>query len=213
MSISYPVSVDTLTNPNSTSKQNNPDHAIQHANANDAIEAIETKLGTSSSTASSGTVLRGTGSGASAFGAIVNADIDASAAIAFSKLAASAWTAFTPTASVFTIGNGTTSGKYIKIGRIITYVGAFTVGSTTSGGVFTFNLPFVATDTTEKGTAQLLDASPGTFWDAICHKGSTSTIVFYANNSAQALAFNYAVPFTWATSDSIAWTMTYESTS
>lgn len=52
-----------------------------------AMIAVETKLGSGSSTASSGTVLRGTGAGTSAWGAITNAYIDAAAAIALSKLA------------------------------------------------------------------------------------------------------------------------------
>ena len=52
----------------------------------DALIAVETKLGTGSSTASANTVLRGTGSGATAFGQIVSADITAST-IANSRLA------------------------------------------------------------------------------------------------------------------------------
>ena len=54
---------------------------------NDAIIAIETKLGTGSSTPTANTVMRGTGTGTSAYGQIVNGDVSASAAIAHSKLA------------------------------------------------------------------------------------------------------------------------------
>lgn len=42
-------------------------HAAQHANVNDAVEALEAKLGIGSSTAASGKLLRGTGAGASAW--------------------------------------------------------------------------------------------------------------------------------------------------
>lgn len=49
MAISFPTSLDALTNPNTTDKQNNPSHAAQHANANDAIEALEAKVGIDSS--------------------------------------------------------------------------------------------------------------------------------------------------------------------
>ena len=45
MATNYPTSLDSFTNPTSSSTLNSPSHAAQHANANDAIEAIETKLG------------------------------------------------------------------------------------------------------------------------------------------------------------------------
>lgn len=75
MATNYPTSLDTLTNPTSTDDTVTVDHAAQHANANDAIEALETKLGTGSSTATDNTVLRGTGAGATAFGQIDIGDI------------------------------------------------------------------------------------------------------------------------------------------
>ena len=41
----YPAAIISLTNPTSTDKLNSPDHATQHINANDEIEAIETEIG------------------------------------------------------------------------------------------------------------------------------------------------------------------------
>jgi len=49
MSINFPTSLDTLTNPISTDPQNNPSHSAQHANSNDAIEALEAKVGVTGS--------------------------------------------------------------------------------------------------------------------------------------------------------------------
>jgi len=48
MSTQYPNSLDILVNPNSTDRLDSPTvpHHEQHANANDAIEAIQTVLGT-----------------------------------------------------------------------------------------------------------------------------------------------------------------------
>ena len=46
MTTSYPGAVDALINPVSTDPLSAPAHAAQHANANDAIEAIEATLGT-----------------------------------------------------------------------------------------------------------------------------------------------------------------------
>lgn len=46
MATSYPGALDTLTNPTGTDYQDTVDHAAQHTNANDAIEAIQAELGT-----------------------------------------------------------------------------------------------------------------------------------------------------------------------
>jgi hypothetical protein len=45
MSTNFPDSLDTLTNPSSTDALSSPSHSQQHANANDAIEALQTKVG------------------------------------------------------------------------------------------------------------------------------------------------------------------------
>ena len=39
MATNYPTSLDAFVNPLSTDSQNSPSHSLQHANANDAIEA------------------------------------------------------------------------------------------------------------------------------------------------------------------------------
>lgn len=55
MASNYPTSLDTFTNPSANDSLNSPSHALQHANANDAIEALEAKLGIGDSTAGSAT--------------------------------------------------------------------------------------------------------------------------------------------------------------
>lgn len=45
MAINFPTSLDSLTNPISTDRLNSPDHAVQHENANDIVEALEAKVG------------------------------------------------------------------------------------------------------------------------------------------------------------------------
>lgn len=51
MATNFPTSLDALTNPLSSNKLNDAGvlHADQHANANDAIEALEAKVGVNSS--------------------------------------------------------------------------------------------------------------------------------------------------------------------
>jgi hypothetical protein len=45
LATSFPDSLDVLSNPNGTNSLSNPSHAEQHSNANDAIEALQTKVG------------------------------------------------------------------------------------------------------------------------------------------------------------------------
>lgn len=53
MTITYPTTLDTLTNPTGTDLLENSnaalDHDVQHSNANDAIEALEAKVGVNGS--------------------------------------------------------------------------------------------------------------------------------------------------------------------
>jgi len=45
MTTSYPGALDALTNPSSGDQLNSPSHAGQHANVNDAIEAMQAAMG------------------------------------------------------------------------------------------------------------------------------------------------------------------------
>jgi len=49
MSTNFPTSLDTLTNPTATDSVATVSHASQHANANDALEALEAKVGINNS--------------------------------------------------------------------------------------------------------------------------------------------------------------------
>ena len=49
MATSFPSGLDALTNPTSSDGLNSPDHAGQHANVNDAVEALEAKVGVNGS--------------------------------------------------------------------------------------------------------------------------------------------------------------------
>ena len=49
MATNFPTSLDTLTNPSATDTLDSPPHDEQHADANDAIEALQAKVGVDSS--------------------------------------------------------------------------------------------------------------------------------------------------------------------
>lgn len=65
--MNYPTSLDAFTNPTTGDFLNSPNHVSQHSEINDAVEALEAKLGISASTPTSGKLLRGTGAGSSAW--------------------------------------------------------------------------------------------------------------------------------------------------
>ena len=50
MATNFPTSIDSFTNPTSGDTLDSPSHAAQHANINDAMVAVQTKLGTGSGT-------------------------------------------------------------------------------------------------------------------------------------------------------------------
>jgi microcystin-dependent protein len=49
MATNFPTSLDALTNPTSGQALNSPSHSGQHTNSNDAIEALQAKVGVNSS--------------------------------------------------------------------------------------------------------------------------------------------------------------------
>jgi hypothetical protein len=89
MPINFPASLDSFANPTAGSYEDDTglEHHTQHANANDAAEALEAKLGIGASTPAANTILGGNGTGTSGWRQVVNGDI-ANAAISQSGVAA-----------------------------------------------------------------------------------------------------------------------------
>lgn len=56
MASNYPTSLDSFTNPTSGDKLDSPSHSDQHSNVNDAVEALQVKIGIGASPAGSATV-------------------------------------------------------------------------------------------------------------------------------------------------------------
>jgi hypothetical protein len=55
MASNFPTSLDNFSNPTTGNKLDSPSHAGQHGDANDAVEALERKIGVGASTAGSAT--------------------------------------------------------------------------------------------------------------------------------------------------------------
>lgn len=123
-----------------------------------------------------------------------------------------AWTSFTP---VFTaaggspaVGNGTISGEYRRLGKIVEYRGAFVFGSTSNAGTgewymstpFTANTPDFVT-----GSAFLHDSGTS-YFSATCAMRSAATKLNFIYQASQVAA---TVPMTWATGDRIIWNVLF----
>lgn len=149
---------------------------------------------------------------------IVNADVNAAAAIDQTKLAFTAPQTYVPTwASTGTqpaLGNGTITGRYIQIGKLVYFTVTLTMGTTTTfgTGIYTFTLPVTANSSSPQydlGLGHGRDASAAADYISAAIPASTTTVALETFASPTGNWTN-AVPVTWATSDTIVISGTYE---
>ncbi len=127
MATNFPSSLDSLTNPTSGSALNSPSHSGQHADANDAIEALQAKVGVNGSAvttsldykvanlAPAGTVWlwAGTNAGALAAGFLV-CDGSAVSRTTYSAL-------FSAIGTAYGAGNGSTTFNVPSMNTVLPY--------------------------------------------------------------------------------------------
>ncbi len=113
---------------------------------------------------------------------------------------------YTPTYTNITIGNGTVSSKYTKVGDLIHLEWSLTWGSTTSATASptTIGLPFTA-GADGAGSASALDLGSA-FFHPIVFRSTTSMVP----RSPSAGSYSGTVPFTWTTGDVLTITTTYK---
>ena len=163
-----------------------------------------------------GTVLKG-GASAPSWATIVNADVDAAAAIVQSKLAFDAWQSYTPawtsSGTQPVLGNGTAAGRYVQIGKTVHVQARIVLGSTSTVGTgtyfFSIPVPASANETGVFGTAQLFDSSAGAIYIHAALVNSNSTAVLYSM-AQPAVAASATAPVVPATSDEYRLKLTYE---
>jgi len=167
----YPGSIDSLTNPSAGDALTSPSHSAQHANANDAIEAIETELGVNPSGSDATVAARlsaieagtnlATGAVTSAKiadGTIVNDDINASAAIARSKISGLPTSSTDNTVARF----DSTAGAIQTSGVVIDDNNRLTVATGATGG---YGFASGAVHLSGTGSPEgVVTATPGSTW-------------------------------------------------
>jgi len=129
-----------------------------------------------------------------------------------------AWTAFTPTFSGFTLGNGTIDFKYSKLGKVVQVRGTCTLGTTSvmNGPSLDVTLPV-----TSATSALGFTFGHTSFWNgstvfngsfiAIGGTGNGRVLVYSTSNPySQSLDITSTVPFTWASGQQFFLSLTYQ---
>ena len=189
MAANFPTSLDTDTtvggntadNPASTDATTTPSHSELHQDVGDAVQAVEAKLGTGSSTAAANQVLTGSGSGTSEWAAITNAMVN--------------FTGTTYTAEVYQrpntwntneVSTSTNSCLYFELGTLCLCWGylAFTPGAeVTSGSDIYMRTPrgFASSSSYCFGTYSFGDSSGGGYYNGmVIGAGVTHDVVTFA---------------------------------
>lgn len=122
--------------------------------------------------------------------------------------------AWTTTGTAPDIGNGTVEGRYILSGRMCTVEVKLLAGSTTTFGTgqFQFSLPFAASASSLSayGAARLGDTGTAFYTGVVEVNTSSNVAVIYSNGTGNLVQSNS--PFTWANTDTLRFTVTYEIT-
>lgn len=137
--------------------------------------------------------------------------LDENGLITGSGTSLGAWTAYTPTLTNITLGDGTLEGYYCQIGKIVHYRIQFTLGSTSSvSNLAAIGFPVTPKNTSNYpyGSVHLTDVSLSLHYDATHIVLSGGRIVMSGIGSSGYVGA--ADPFTWDTGDYIFISGTYE---
>jgi hypothetical protein len=128
----------------------------------------------------------------------------------------SSWTAFTPSTTGITAGNGTFDFAYARHGKTIFLRGAFTLGSTSA---ITSNVSITLPVTGANSNRQFGHAvfQQSTFYNGMCFMTGPTYLNFYAFNSASTYSSLTAisgiptyVPVQWLTGHVLSFVITYQ---
>jgi len=145
---------------------------------------------------------------------VANAQVDAAAAIAQSKLAFDAVQTYAPTwtgsAVNPAIGNGTITGRYVQIGKMVWLRIKMLAGTTTTFGTgdWRFTLPVAAAAQDAGATATFFDSSASAVYHGLARFNGSLLRAY--TNASPAVLVDPTNPFTWATADFCELDLVYE---
>jgi hypothetical protein len=129
------------------------------------------------------------------------------------------WATWSPTWTNFTVGNATTSYRYLQVGKTVLFSVEVTFGNSTAmGSVPTFTLPvasanYYATGVTSLGAAAILDNGSAFLKGDVVWLSTTTAKLSALNAGSTYLATNdcsSTVPMTWTTLDRFSMLGSYE---
>jgi hypothetical protein len=125
------------------------------------------------------------------------------------------YSAWTPTVTNLTVGNGTTIARYAQSGKFVHAYYRFTFGSTSSiSGSPTISLPVTAANALcTPAAVNIEDNGTASFAGFGFMTSTTAMSVYYvgaATAYTQYFQITNTLPFTWTTNDNIAFEITYE---
>jgi len=193
MASNFPSSLDSFTNPSSSDAMDSVSvpHATQHSDLNDAVEALQAKVGADSSGVASSHDYK----------------------IAQLESLGTA-VAFTPSWINLTPGDATETWYYVQVNDFVHVYGDTTFGSTTSiGGSVSMTVPVgtissgAALAGTPNGRARCTDSNAGPLFVMTAVQVSSATLVTFCPETIGATfvqrggVVTATYPFTWATGD------------
>jgi hypothetical protein len=125
------------------------------------------------------------------------------------------WSAWSPTWTNVTVGDGTVVARYFKLGRMVWFELHFTLGSTSAvSGLASVDLPVDAAGVAafNVGHGEVIDAS-GFQYGAYTRLTAVDRMAIFVDNGTSAVQLAPLVPFTWTQTDGISLIGFYEAAS
>lgn len=130
------------------------------------------------------------------------------------------WANYTPTIANFTTGNGSVFGRWIQIGKLVTFMAGFIFGSSSAVGAGAVTVSLPATATTPSGTLGVVAIGDASYYDSSALTNYDGAIDMLTTTTCQCRSVSYdgssagvayakrgnvvtAVPMTWATGDEL----------
>ena len=130
------------------------------------------------------------------------------------QLAAGLWVAWTPTLTNLTQGDGAVLARYAVVGGTVVYRFRFTLGGTSAvGSGPRFSLPVAPADyagSTPLGTVVLTDTGTTNRWGYVQIATGSSVDIIGFSTTGTSVGVTATSPHTWAATDVIAVTGSYE---
>jgi hypothetical protein len=188
--MTYPDGIDALVNVNANDTLAAGGHAARHNSVNTALVEVKDYL-------------------VGALGSKLDASVISSTG---------AWTTFTPVFTNVTVGNGTSFGSYLRIGKVVFCRFRFALGSTsaiTGNPIMDLPVPRAAYGQLwAVGTLYMEDAGISGYAGHIRMSSAADQILLsrfaVTGSNVTSSSISSTAPFTWGTNDSFAGEFTYE---